>query len=419
MTAAARPMTDDYLSRMLLRYFRHGIAPELREPEADDVEDADFLRMHWAFSPAVVELATYLTDHPHEAQSSQQYRERVDDAVIRGRLLASRTLLLRTLTGHPSVVVCDEPVKTFTEGPNHLLLWVLQHAYMILSRARQAVPEPSTYGGRIRDAHAAVAKARRINVIGEQSDRTGVRVRPSVNAVVQAGRSRRPLYRRAYAAYELLQQVETGSPQAIASLLMDTLIGPLENWQKFELVVICSMASALARRTGEPLMLLPIIAGSGKPVARVGRFDIYWQSTTPHYQRPAPEPSESKVATILAAYGVGVGSDRPDVVVVDRSIGRVVAIGEAKYLTDEVSPRADTFRAAVEQLVRYSRGYQDPDRVLGSSLAAVVVLPERIRSAAVADDIPLAASLDDLLADRLDTWAQRTLRTSQALAGAN
>jgi putative ATPase len=59
--------------------------------------------------------------------------------------------------------------------------------------------------------------------------------------------------------------------------------------------------------------VLSVLRGEGKtPVARIGRFAIFWQSQSDFYDKPLPEPSEIIVRGILDTYGLSESSDRPD-----------------------------------------------------------------------------------------------------------
>ena len=59
----------------------------------------------------------------------------------------------------------------------------------------------------------------------------------------------------------------------------------------------------------------------GQPIIRCGQFALYWQSVTGLFSPPPLEPSEIRAEAILAAYGMGLGVDRPDLVI-SRSEGR-------------------------------------------------------------------------------------------------
>ena len=185
--------------------------------------------------------------------------------------------------------------------------------------------------------------------IGDVIGNTNLRVRPSIKSVTQAGEARRRLYRKAFAAYRVLTRIEAGESGETIRLLNDSLVGPLEDWQKFELVVGLKLAETLAAAVGEELVLRPIQQGSDRPIATFGQYDVYWQSRT-HYQRfPEPEPSELVTQAILQSYGIPVGADRPDIVICDRVQETVVAIAEAKFSTS-VDSWKESFREATAQL---------------------------------------------------------------------
>ena len=41
--------------------------------------------------------------------------------------------MARAVSGHPTRVVFAEPVRSYTSGPNHVLVWVLQRAHFLLT----------------------------------------------------------------------------------------------------------------------------------------------------------------------------------------------------------------------------------------------------------------------------------------------
>jgi hypothetical protein len=247
--------------------------------------------------------------------------------------------------------------------------------------------------------------------IGDAISSTSIRPRPSVASVTQAGRSRKRLYRKAFAAYQLLRQIESGDQQQTIDLLNRSLIGPLEAWQKFELLMALKLSEAMAKATGHELVLRPIEQGSARPIATFGRYDVYWQNRTPFASFLLElEPSEVVVNEILGSYRIKAGWDRPDVVICERERKIVVAVAEAKYSTSTFS-WADAFRDAVTQIVRYSRLYQNcvpQDELLRRSIVAVSNLPAEISSIKPGNS-PLAVSMSDLVNGNLEAWTERVI----------
>jgi len=197
--------------------------------------------------------------------------------------------------------------------------------------------------------------------------------------------------------------------QEMVTLLNGSLIGPLEDWQKFELLLALKMSEALANATGYELILRPIGHGSSLPIAIFGPFEVYWQNRSQLFRNPDPEPSEVVVAQILHSYGVRAGADRPDIVICDRVNRVVVAIAEAKFSTSRLTGE-DAFREAVSQLVRYSRLYTEcvPQGVLlRRSLVAVSNVPDEIRDRSSPGTAPFCVSLKDLQNDNLVAWTRQ------------
>jgi hypothetical protein len=395
----------DYSAGLLLRYFRGGAQVEADVPRLDQRRDVEILKGHWAVSAPVRALVGYLLERPHEAQALLAYRERVDDAVARGRIDARKTWLYRQQTGLPSALVSQEAVRSFNTGPNLLLAWVLREAAAYTARLLSWQGGNSPYLPALESAQAEIRKVQRIEVLREPLKAVSLGQRPSAGAVRDSARSRRPLYRKAVEAYRLLQGLERGEAEAMDRVARSALIAPLEDWRRFELAVGLGIGEALARATGGSIHLHLLGSDSSGPILTAGRFAVYWQQIT-KYHAPAPqEPSELATRNALKDYGIAVGTERPDLVVVDRDSDTVVAVVEVKYIAgDTVTNR---FREAVGQLVRYGRSYSpvgDSGPLLDRSL---VVLsrnaPVRVQRVAHA---PFCADFAAITQPHgLDAWA--------------
>ena len=187
-------------------------------------------------------------------------------------------------------------------------------------------------------------------------------------------RARRRIYHHAIAAYNALTGIEAGEEEALQRVLHNTLLAPLENWRRFELAVAVGIGEAIAEETGEAMRLSILDNRQGQPIILCGRFAIYWQSGTNFFSPPPLEPSEIRLAAVLAAYGTSLGADLPDLVIVDQEAKAVAAIVEVKY------PAAGTvlerFREAAAQVVRYVRGYSNStsiDNLIRRSLIALSI----------------------------------------------
>lgn len=404
------PDIHDYIGRVLLRYFRAGRDANVVHPSHDADNDLDILRWHWAASSQVQELCRHLINNRHEVQSSLGEQTRTDDAMVRGRLEGRLTVIARALSGHPTRVVFAEPVRTYTSGPNHVLVWVLQQANRLLHRFAEAAGPSSGYAARAAEAIRTVSEARRINSIARAIADTKANQRPAPQSLTQAAASRKRLYRLAFAACDLLRRIEQGNPEAISGLLRDTLIAPLHEWQAFELSMALAMAEAVSAATGMPLQLRVIAPGGSSALMTVGDYVLHWQSKTTAFSPPVPEFSEVLVNRILMAYGLDPGVDRPDIVLLHRK--RVMAIGEAKFFTDETDGWRSAFRDAAAQLVRYARGYAvggELEALISRSLIALWSFPEENRPAILPPTTPIACAFEDFRSGNLSEWAVRVV----------
>ena len=409
-TASSPKRLDDEILRVLVRFFRSGESVTLKGGVLRLAADLEYLRIQWAISTPVEDLARHLLENRHEAQASFEPVLREGSSVVRGRLLPARTILRRRRMGDSTQVSYLEPRKSFTEGPNHVLGWVLRFCHHILQRHVQLLSDSPEYDLRVRRIFRLLTAGMQLKGIGDAISGTNLRTRPSVNSVTQAGVSRKRLYRKAYSAYHMLTRTEAGDTKVVVELLNGSLIGPLEDWQKFELLLAFKLSECLARSLNHELVLHPIQKGVPRPIASFGPFDTYWQSRSPYQQFITPEPSEVLVHQILQSYGVQVGQDRPDVVICNRELSQVVAVAEAKHTASPHGEWADLFREATHQLVRYSRFYSHHSpqgELLRRSVIAVSNLPTEVSHRPPPGTSPVAVSLADLLDSKLDAWVTR------------
>jgi len=395
----------DYSAGLLLRYFRGGALIDGDVPRLDQRRDVEILKGHWAVSAPVRALVGHLLERPHEAQALLAYRERVDDAVARGRIDARKTWLYRRQTGLPSALVAHEPVRSFNTGPNMMLAWVLREAATYTARLLSWQGGNSPYLPLLKLAQTQMRFVQRIEALREPLKAVSLGQRPNASAVRESARSRRPLYRKAVEAYRLLQGLERGETEAMDRVARSALIAPLEDWRRFELAVGLGVGEALARVSGGPLQLHLLGSDSSGPILTAGRFAVYWQQIT-KYHTPAPlEPSEQATRDALRDYGIAAGTERPDLIVVDRDADAVAAVVEVKYIAGDTATAR--FREAVDQVVRYGRSYAPAGATAPLLERSLVALsrsaPVRVMSTAPA---PFCADFAAITQPHgLDAWA--------------
>ena len=405
----SRNNLSDHICRLILRYFRNGAKTAISSPNIKLQEDLDYLRLHWAISNSVCDLVQYLHTHKDEVQASITFTRRTSSTRITGRILPTETILARRLSGDLSQVCFDEPSRTFQDGPNYVLAWVLQLSRHVLIQKTRLAKTVDSYLMREQLIAGLIAKLTRLSGIGHAIQGINIPRRPSDLDLKQAAMSPKALYRKAYTAYTLLRKVEACKDDTLAYLLNDTLIEPLYDWQKFELLVALRLTEALSEIIEEPLILHPITPGAQLPIASTGCYDVYWQSRSPFWCEPILEPSEKLVESILSAYGQNAGVDRPDIVVCDRNKKKVVSIAEAKY-SDNDGGASGRLRNAIEQLVKYSKLYRNgipQSELLKQSVLAVVGYKTNEYCNKDMSKNPLAYGLEDFLTSNLQAWANR------------
>ena len=271
------------------------------------------------------------------------------------------------------------------------------------------LPSGASYLEKVESTANALEVIRRFDAIHQAAKQINLSRRPGGAALKEASRSRRQIYVLAYEAYTVLRDIEAGDEDAIQDLLADTLLGPMQVWQRFELAVGLGISRALSSALASPVRL-GFLAGGGDPISRVGRYEIYWQIRTDSYTRPVREPSEELVARLLQQYGLSEGFDRPDLVVLDRESRKAVAIVEVKYFANEENYGADALRTAIEQLVRYARGYrymEEIDDLLDHSIVALIRSEDGWMPNPKPIGLPLVTDFAEITGEQLNSWARR------------
>lgn len=396
----------DHAAAVFLRYFSAAQRLTMDQPSLDMRRDRDLLRLHWSLSSPVATLVSYVLANRHEVQSVLENEVRIEDGVLRGRLDAMKTVMLRRISGLETAIVGKEPVRSYSSGANQVLGWVVMEAWALASRFLGVTLDSAGYRERIDHARQQLDQCRRLQSIAQLADGKVLNKRPTAAAITEASRSRRRLYHLATEAYRYLLKVESGDNTTIAAMLRETMLGPLEPWRRFELAVGLSVAEALAAAQGKPLSLNLLVGETKRHLARSGDFGIYWQHRTEFYEAPDPEPSEEKERRILAAYVISSAGDRPDLVIVDHARDAVVAVIEVKYLTGEDA--TDRFKSAVSQIVRYARGYaeaHDLDHLIGRSLAVMSQGIEGLTLAGPPSGVPRVVDFAGIKREALAPWA--------------
>lgn len=392
---------DDYSVSILLRYLKGTTSLLTGSARVSRDRDLEFLHFYWAISQSVKDLAIYLLENRHETQTLLTFSTRIDDAVARGRIDARTTVIHRLRSGLPTSIVSAEPVRSFLNGPNHVLAWTIQKATQIIFQFLSTRLLGVDYQNNAEAVLQLLDQVRRFEFFRSLVGESTIANRPSPSAQLASQRSRKKLYRLAYFAYRLFIDIEEFNQVAISQMLRGTLLAPLENWRRFELAIALAVGEALSEGINLPLELLILGLDARRPILRCGSYAIYWQTLSEFYKPPPLEPSEVRVLHIASAYGLTESSDRPDLIITNQVTGKVLGIVEVKFHSGE-NPLS-RFREAIHQLVRYSRGYDsDLTGIIERSFVAMNTEVPRLEKGAVG--APAAFSFDDILNKHLSVW---------------
>lgn len=401
---------NDYIAQFLLRYFRNATQIKVAQPNLDPKQDIDLLRMYWSISKPVCDLVSYLSEHRHEIQTVMEFRKHEDDARVRGRFDSRATVIRTLMTGHPTLTVSSEPVRTIDTGPNHVLTWVLETAWRLAEHFGNLLPQGAAHRESIERSTLELEKIRRFDAIRQAIKKINLGRRPASQSVRRANNSRRRLYVLACHAFRALQLIESGEADAIRRLLNDTLLGPLYVWQRYELAVGLAISRALSIELMQPVSL-SFLEGGREPISRIGGYEVHWQSRTKAYEVPFAEPSEEMTEKLLKQYGLSYGVERPDLVVLDPN-GKAISIVEVKYFEIGRSDGADAIRTALGQLVRYSRGYRpmtEIEHFLDLSILAVIRRTAGHMPTPKPYGLPLLVDFSGIVHRDLESWAHHVV----------
>lgn len=400
---------DDYAIGLLLRHYLNGEHIDLDRPLIDVCRDMNLLKIHWAMSTEIHNFLNYVKTHHYEIPGSLSHIRVIDDIAARGRIDARQTLLTRQVTGHPSLVVCDEPVRNFDTGPNRIIAWITRSAALYAEHVARAGKEETPYFRPAQTTKMLSRDVMRIDKLRSSLASTDIRNKPRHDDLANAARSRKRIYRECAPPYSLLLDMEAGKTDVIRDLLKSTLIAPISKWRRYEIAVGMGIGHAISEKTGMPLSMSLFFRESHEPIIKCGKYSIFWQSDSGAQRHAIPDKSERMLKQILDAYNITIGSERPDLVVLDRETHKVVGIIEVKYLESEdyVSNR---LRQAASQIIRYARLYSLDDQVDDLIRRSLIALNIGTRSLVDENAVaPKFVNFHDILNGRLNKWVNEHL----------
>jgi|GEM_PF-1902800 len=331
----------------------------------------EMLRYYWALSDGIEDIANIVVHAPRRLITTITYEEVERSGEITGSINAGATMLAQARTLNPTLFVVLEPNSTSHSQPNHLVAWILSEAFHILLSARRSYKQLNKFEWFNRKI-ILLEQALRNEAIHDILLTPSGRKRPNGSVLRAASKARVPVYQRAIEVYDLLEGIERGQEEAILSCLSQTLIADLEYWQRLELATALEAANALSTTTGIPVHFSFPIA-SGRPVAIVGTYEVFWQYSIPQRSREQLDRTELWSRQISTSIGVKSSDSRADVAVCCNQ--EVVTLFECKYFESNSSlPQA--VLDASGQIVRYScdlHPESDPKAAHLLSLSCIIV----------------------------------------------
>lgn len=331
----------------------------------------EMLRYYWALSSGIEEIASIVVHNSRRLTTDIAYEEVERIGEITGSINASATLLAQTRTLNPAIFVVSEPSMTVHSQPNHLVAWTLSEALHILSSTRRSYKRLDKYEW-FNKKITLLEQALRNEMLHDIVITPTGRKRPNGSTIRAASKARIPVYQKAIEVYDLLEGIERGDEEVIRICLSQTLIANLEFWQRLELATAMEAANSLSASSGNAVFLsFPF--SSGRPIASVGPFQIYWQYVVPQRSREQLDLNELWSRQIAQGIGIKSADSRADVAICINN--NVISLFECKYFESK-SSLSQAVLDASSQIVRYCRDLYPqsvPDAKLLLSKSCIVV----------------------------------------------
>lgn len=366
-------------------------------------EDTEALRMWWALSGPVGSLASRVASRPREISPALDDFRREVSGELPGPPDAAASAILQAVTCDSAAFVVTEAAGSWFTGPNRILAKTLDSARGAL-RAAALHARGGIFDGLARERLSLVDDALRVTALREILASPAGRSRIGAHERRQAAKARAPLYRLSWDCASALAGLEALEPESVAALLAGDVLPRLDTWRQFEISCLLEVAEALSAAIGVRCVLDASFA-AGRPAAKVGHLDLWWQRSIPTRPEVELDKGEKITAELADSLGIAAGSSRADLTI-ERS-GRIVAIVECKWFGAELSaPRA--ILDACAQLTGYARDSafrqgEDSAAILSRSLIALAHrgnAPLRVGSGPVG-----CLDLSDLGSTVLVPWA--------------
>jgi hypothetical protein len=336
-----------------------------------DTLNDELLRLYWALSSGIEHLASTVVQSARRLTTSFTFEEVERVGEITGSVNASASVIAQARTQNPAIFVVTEPNTTALSEPNHLVAWVLSEALSILLAARRTHRDLNKFEW-FNSRVSLLEQSLRNEVLAEVIATRVGRRRPGRAVLRAAAKARVPIYQEALELYHLLEAIENGQQEAICECLSSTIIAHLEYWQRLELATALLAAETLGRYSGKAVNIyFPIV--TGRPIATVDNFSIYWQYPIPRRDYGQLDLAELWASEIASFLGVSNSSTRSDIAICCDQ--QVVALFECKYF-ENPKAASEAILDAANQITRYARdvypdSLPDAEQLIGRSCIVV------------------------------------------------
>lgn len=343
----------DFCSSLIIRHYKDKLnqsggfsSPDLSK------DDLNELLTRWALSNSVARLAKLIVNNPNLLNRTLVESVRETSGELQGEVLARDSLIRQLQTGDSARFVVVESSPSLLNGPNHIVAWVLAEADQYIDRLIRRA-NSKTIPDWIHERRTAIKQALKNYLLQDLLSEVYSKRRPKHQSKREAGRSRNPIYKDALIALNDFELVELFDASTILSLMNETMLSNLDNWQLLELATGLAAAKALGEQLNSPVNIR-LRLGNEREIAQTGPYSVVWQNSLPPRKKNELDESELLAKEIATFIGSDLAQSRVDISVVDKKANKDIAHFECKWFSNPDYARSAISDASL-QICRYAR----------------------------------------------------------------
>jgi hypothetical protein len=370
-------------------------------------EDIQILRMWWALSFQIGDLARRCIEHPREIAYSLNEEQLITSGEVSGAIDASASVLLQMLTADSAAFVITDVTNSWLSGPNRLIAKTLLSAQEAIRDAALHA-NGGIFNNIAKERLRLIDDALRINAFKEILSTPLGRSKILAHERKQASRAQAPIYQIGWKSALLLYDLESLEKESIQSLLKSEVLPQMEVWRKFELACLIKICNVLSSVSGKSVQF-DMSFTSKRPSAVIDDIKIWWQRTSNSRPISSLDLGEKISFDLAESLNILAGSPRTDITIEKNN--RVISIVECKWFNSPESVSRAIIDACY-QLTIYARNAafhqnEDVNEILPRCLIAVA---QRSKVPLVSGDgLISCVGLDDFESASLEGWAQKVI----------